>query len=55
MGKLKVHELAKELGISSKEIIEKAKELGTEITSHLSSVDDTLAEKIRKLMLSYFY
>ena len=48
MGKLKVHELAKELGISSKEIIEKAKELGTEITSHLSSVDDTLAEKIRK-------
>ena len=48
MGKLKVHELAKELGVQSKEIIAKAKELGVEISSHLSNVDDSIAEKIRK-------
>ena len=48
MGKLKVHELTKELGVQSKEIIAKAKELGVEISSHLSNVDDSIAEKIRK-------
>ena len=48
MGKLKVHELAKELGVQSKEIIAKAKELGVEISSHLSNVDDSIVEKIRK-------
>ena len=48
MGKLKVHEIAKELGVSSKEVIEKAKAIGIEITSHLSSVEDDVANKIRK-------
>ena len=48
MGKLKVHEIAKELGVSSKEVIEKAKAIGIEITSHLSSVEDDVANKIQK-------
>ena len=48
MGKLKVHELAKELGVQSKEIIAKANELGAKISSHLSSIDDDMANKIRK-------
>ena len=48
LGKLKVHEIAKELGVSSKEVIEKAKAIGIEITSHLSSVEDDVANKIRK-------
>ena len=47
MGKLKIHEIAKELGLGSKEIIAKAKELGIEVTSHLSSVDEGLAQKIK--------
>ncbi len=47
MGKLKIHEIAKEIGLGSKEIIAKAKELGIEVTSHLSSVDEGLAQKIK--------
>ncbi len=47
MGKLKIHEIAKELGLESKEIITKAKELGVEVTSHLSSVEDDIAQKIK--------
>ena len=39
LGKLKVHELAKELGLESKELIKKAKEVGIEVTSHLSSLE----------------
>ena len=52
MGKLKVHELAKELGVQSKEIIAKANELGAKISSHLSSIDDDMANKIRKKYLN---
>ncbi len=46
MGKIKVHELAKKIGVTSKEIISKAQELGIIIKNHLSSVADTEAEKI---------
>ncbi|MFR8104289.1 MAG: translation initiation factor IF-2 [Clostridia bacterium] len=48
MGKIKVHELAKELDLSSKEIIEKATALNIEIKSHLSSLEDSEVEKIKK-------
>jgi len=48
LGKLKIHEIAKELGISSKEVMEKAKAIGIEVTSHLSSVEEDVAAKIRK-------
>ena len=48
MGKIKIHELAKELGVASKEVIEKARSLGLEVSSHLSNIDDEQAEKIRK-------
>ena len=47
MGKLKVHEVAKELGMESKDLIAKAKELGVEITSHLSSIEDDEVQKIK--------
>ncbi len=48
LGKLKIHEIAKELGISSKDVMEKAKSIGIEVTSHLSSVEEDIAAKIRK-------
>ena len=48
MGKMKIHELAKELGVASKEIIEKAQKLGLKITSHLSNIDEEQANQIRK-------
>lgn len=49
MGKLKVHELAKELGLESKELIKKAKEVGIEVTSHLSSLEEEQIEKIKNI------
>ncbi len=47
MGKIKIHEIAKEVGLTSKEIIEKANSLGIDVTSHLSSVDEQQAKKIK--------
>lgn len=48
MGKIKIHEIAKKIGLTSKEIIEKAKELGIEAKTHMSSVEENEAEKIQK-------
>ncbi len=50
MGKIKIHELAKNLNKSSKEIMEMAKKLGIEIKSHLSQIEDDAANKIKKEM-----
>ena len=47
MSKIKVHELAKELGVENKEIIAKAQDLGLNIKSHLSAIEEDMAEKIR--------
>ena len=47
MGKVKIHEIAKQTGLTSKEIIEKANELGIEAKSHMSGVDEKEAEKIK--------
>ena len=48
MGKIKVHELAKELEIGSKELIVKANEIGIEVTSHLSALEEEQVNKIKK-------
>lgn len=48
MGKIKIYELAKELNLTSKEIMEKAKELGLEIKTHMSSIEEKEANKIRE-------
>ena len=40
LGKMKLYELAKEMDVSSKELLEKAKELGINIKSHLSAISD---------------
>ena len=48
MGKLKIHELAKELGVASKEVLEQAEKLGIEVKSHLSNIEDEQADRIRK-------
>ena len=49
MGKLKIHELAKELGLESKQLIAKAKEVGIEVTSHLSSLEEEQVNKIKEI------
>ena len=47
LGKMKLYELAKELNISSKELIDKAKEIGINVKSHLSSLDDKDIVKLK--------
>ena len=39
LGKIKIHEIAKKLGLTSKEILEVANRLKIEAKSHLSGVD----------------
>ena len=46
--KIKIHEIAKKIGVSSKEILERAKALGIKASSHLSGVEDEEAERIEK-------
>ncbi len=48
MGKIKVHELAKELGLQSKELVDKLISLKYNIKSHLSTLEDDEVEKIKK-------
>ena len=48
MGKIKIHEIAKEVGVASKEVVKIANDLGFDVTSHLSSIDDEQAEKIKE-------
>ena len=52
LGKIKICELSEQLGLTSKEIIEKANELGIEAKTKASSIDDTQAEKIRSAFSS---
>ena len=47
MGKKKVYELAKELEVNSKDIISLSNDMGIEVKSHLSAIDDELEVKIR--------
>ena len=49
MSKIRVYQLAKELGISSKELIDKLKELSIEVNSHMSTVDDENANILIEL------
>ena len=46
LGKIKIHEIAKELNLTSKEIIERATKLGIDVKNHLSSVEEDVAKKI---------
>ena len=47
MGKTKLYELAKEMDIPSKELLEKARAIGIELKSHLSVISDEDISKIR--------
>jgi translation initiation factor IF-2 len=50
LGKIKIHEIAKKLGLTSKEILEKAKSLNLNIKSHLSSVTDEEAKQLEEAL-----
>ena len=48
LGKIKIHEIAKEVGLTSKEIIKIANDLGIGVTSHLSAVDEEQLKRIKE-------
>ncbi|MGI6604191.1 MAG: translation initiation factor IF-2 [bacterium] len=47
MGKVRVHELAKELKISSKELMELLGEMGITVRNHMSTLDDQMVEEVK--------
>ena len=48
MSKIKIHELAKKLNLNSKELVEKAKQIGMDVKNHLSGITEDEAEKLEK-------
>ena len=50
MSKLRVHELAKKLGVDNKEILKALSDLGVKGKTHSSTVETEFAEKIEKLL-----
>ena len=47
MTKMRVHELAKELGIDNKELVEMLQKKNIEVKNHMSTVEDSVAAEIR--------
>ena len=47
MSKVRLYEIAKELGKESKEVVARAKELGLDVKSHSSSVEADASERIK--------
>ncbi|MFW5987994.1 MAG: translation initiation factor IF-2, partial [bacterium] len=50
MGKIRVYQLAKELNMESKELVEILQDLGMDITSHMSTVEDDTAELVKNML-----
>lgn len=50
LGKIKIHEIAKKLGLSSKEVLDVANKLKIDVKSHLSGVDEDEAKKIESAL-----
>lgn len=48
MVKIRVHELARELGIPSKEMVQTLQDLGLNIKNHMSTLEDSQANWVRK-------
>ncbi len=51
MPKIRIHQIARELGVTSKEVIEQSVKLGMEITSHQNMVSAEDSEKIKKAFI----
>ena len=52
MTKMRVHELAKELGIENKELMEMLQKKNVDVKNHMSAVEDSVADEIRSEMSS---
>ena len=47
MAKPRVHEVAKELGLSSKEVLAHLEKIGNPVKSHSSTIDESVADRVR--------
>ena len=45
LGKIKIHEIAKKLGLTSKEVLDVANKLNINVKSHLSAITEEEAGK----------
>lgn len=52
MDKVRIHEIAKELGIKSKEVVEKAADMGLDVKAASSAVSTDDAEKLMNYVLT---
>ena len=52
MPKVRIHQIAKELGVSSKEVIDKSVKLGMKVTSHQNVVSEADADRIKKAFIN---
>ena len=50
MAKKRVYEVAKQLNISNKDLIDKLKGIGVEVSTHMASIDDATIEKVTELL-----
>ena len=50
MGKIRINKLAQELNVNNDQILAALKDIGHIAKNFMSSVDDTIADKIRKLL-----
>ncbi|MGA1796776.1 MAG: translation initiation factor IF-2 [bacterium] len=50
MSKIRVHSLAKELGLSSQDMVQQIRDLGLEIKSYMSTIDEDTANLIKEII-----
>jgi translation initiation factor IF-2 len=48
MAKIRIHELAKELNIPSKELVQIIKELGIDVKNHMSTMEEEQGEWVKR-------
>lgn len=47
MAKERIYEVAKELGIDNKDVVQKAKDLGFDVKNHMSSIEDSQVKQLK--------
>lgn len=48
MPKSRIHEVAKKLNVSNKELMQKLEEMGVSATNHMQSIEDDVASRVSK-------
>lgn len=51
MSKVRVYEVAKECNVSSKELVEALQQVGIDVSSHMSTLDEEVAQQIKAILL----